>query len=64
VNDQLKRYKARRVLNTLPDGQRPCGWWMRYQRRISQDKTLTDADIQRDAARHARTFEELPEEHT
>lgn len=61
MNEELERYKARRVANTLPDGSRPHCWWKRYQRRISETKAMTEAEILRDAARHARTLDELSE---
>jgi hypothetical protein len=64
MNDQLERHKARRAANTLPDSTRPYAWWKRYQRRISETKAMTEAEIQRDAARQARTLDELTEEYT
>jgi hypothetical protein len=50
MNNQLDRYTQRREACTLPDGTRPYAWWKQYQRRISYAKTMSDAEIQREAA--------------
>lgn len=45
------RYLARRASMTTEDGMRPYGWWMRYQKDYRADATMTQAEIERDAAR-------------
>lgn len=59
MNNQLARYFERRAACTLPDGTRPYGWWKRYQQRIGGDKTLSEAEIRRDAARMAKAQTDL-----
>lgn len=59
MNAELDRYKTRRDACTLSDGTRPYAWWKRYQRRIGGAKMITEAEIQRDAARIAKAQTEL-----
>lgn len=54
MNEELSRYTDRRQACTLPDGTRPYSWWKQYQRRVGGAKMITDAEIQRDAARIAK----------
>ena len=54
MNDQLERYNARRSACTMADGTRPYGWWKRYQQHIGGAKMITEAEIQREAARLAK----------
>ena len=54
MNDQLTHYITRRSACTLPDGTRPYAWWKRHQRRISEAKTISDAEIRKDAERMAK----------
>lgn len=53
MKDQLARYHARRLAATLPDGSRPYGWWKCYQETMSIPE-VSQADIERDAARMAK----------
>lgn len=62
ATNQIDRYKARRAANTMSDGSCPYGWWKRYQRQISQAKTISDAEIRRDAARQAKLLDDPTEE--
>lgn len=59
MNDQSERYNARRAANTLSDGSRPYAWWKMYQRHVGGAKTVSDRELQRDAARIAKTQTEL-----
>lgn len=62
AQEMLQRHQLRRAANTLPDGSRPYAWWMRYRKDYRDMATMTDADIQRDAARAAKVMDEMIEE--
>lgn len=55
--EMLARYKTRRIACTLPDGRRPCAWWLRYRKDFRGTANVTDADIRRDAAKRAKELE-------
>lgn len=58
---QLARYHERRAAMTLPDGTRPCAWWKRYQTHLSIPE-VSQADIEKDAARLAKMQAEVTDE--